>query len=137
MENTTFENHTFSIKKSISFGWMRTKQFWKMMLLIIITVIAITVPSNISSQYSYYLESSHLQPTPSFVAINILLQIITQIISIWLGYNIVKMGLKMTSGHTAKYKEMFHYDKDTIKNIWKYFLGSLLLGLLVILGLIL
>lgn len=135
-------NNTFSIKTALKFGLVRTKEFWATMLGIgFITIIISAIPQLLAfllgaktNQYGQ-LDLTSLSGVASLTYWSIYFIIL--FISIVLGYNSVKMMLKMTDGHKVEMTELFAFDSATLKNAWKYFLATLAYGLIVLIGLIL
>lgn len=120
MENTN-SKHNFSIKKAFSFGWMRTKQHWKIMLVMgAITLLLAILPDLLAKLMGGYIdENTKSYIFDSLVSRNIywVVYYVSIAISVWIGYNTTKMMFKITDGHKVKYEEMF---AKATKNFWKY-----------------
>ena len=135
-------NKQFSISDAFSYGVEKTKKHWAIMLLIGIVTFLINLIYNLIP-YLYaiprdadeMLDMSSLSAltTGMFLATNI----IVYIIIFWIAYNTAKLLLKINRTSKGDIKELFHYDEHTPKMMLKYFLVSLLYGLIVLVGMIL
>lgn len=135
--------HTFTIENAFRFGWMRTKQYWATFLLIGLATMAITL---IFSLMSGLISTSlgvnmgntgdvNLSASDGLgIGVYFALQIVSMFISIWLGYNTIKVMIKMIDGVKPKVSELFKFDSAAIA---KYFLAIIAYVLVTIAGFIL
>ncbi len=114
---------SFSIKLALSQGWATYKANFGFLF---VTFILYMLISGILSGIQSYLQE---QESP-MVIIPI---VISMVIGSLIGIGWVRIGLKLLRGETAEYEDLLR----GTDRLLSYFLGSLLVGLIVIAGLIL
>jgi hypothetical protein len=119
---------SFSKGEAIRYGWEVMKQKFWFFLVIAIIVFAINIP--------FALISHQLQNNHSVIALvcDILVNIASVIISLWLSLGVVRICLNLYETKAATYADLFSCGGSLI---WKYFLSSLLVSLMVLAGFIL
>lgn len=117
----------FSVKEAIKFGWNITCQKWAFFAgIILISGILSAISSGISSAIDE-------EKDPNRMVIWWVLYIIFAIIGMVVTLGFIKIALKVHDGVQATIKDLF----SQYSLVFKYFLASLLYGLMVLGGLIL
>ncbi|MBP7770804.1 MAG: DUF975 family protein [Candidatus Pacebacteria bacterium] len=111
--------HTFSIKEAIVFGWHKVKAHSQLVFAVVLTMFALQVASS--------LVEKGLQGT----AIGAAASIVLAVLGIILGAGMTLIFLKLAKGEHTQYREII----PNLSLVWKYFLTSLLTGLITLLPL--
>jgi uncharacterized membrane protein len=132
--------HTFSIKKAIQFGWLRTKENWAIMLTIgVITTLISIFADSLTNIIGISLEGQRaginqtwVFPDYSSLSVYTIFNILMFVITMWISFNTVKMILNLTDGHKENIKNLFNIDEI----FWKYLLATIVYGLICVIGFI-
>lgn len=125
---------TFSKKEAINYGWTTVKGNLKTFILFALVLILIQgVPQGISSNLSEQMKNDPSSEATLGIFV-ILLSIAIAILNIVVSIGVIRFALKFLDGKKGEVKDLFATNK---KEMWHFFLGSLLYGLRVILGYIL
>lgn len=132
--------HTFSIKKALEFGWLRTKEYWGIMIIIGIASLFINIFTNTLNNmlsislggYRNGINDMWVFPDYGSFSIYGIFNILIFIATAWISFNTMKMILNMTDGHKEKVENLFNLDKI----FWKYLLTTFIYGLIILLGLV-
>jgi hypothetical protein len=115
--------HQFTIKEAILFGWEKFKKNWQFLIEFFVTII-------IASVIPDWL---HSWARDNFPNSSFLFSIIGWIVQMITGIGVIVISLKLVDGKKPGFKDIYK-DYNLLLN---YFLGSLLYGIVVIVGLIL
>lgn len=110
----------FSPSEAISYGW---ETFKKNVWLFVVLAILSSAISSISNIFT---------PEKSNAYLVVVSQIIAFVLSILLSVGVTKIALRIYDGEKARLGEVFHYSRYGVK----YFVVSILMALIVILGLV-
>lgn len=114
---------SFSRKEALIYSWNTFKKNWKFLLGIIVIVAAVNfVPSLFQDQIK-----------ESFPAVNLVISIVLWFIQLVFSIGLIVISLKYIDRKKPKFEDLYiHY-----RLFINYFVGSLLYGLIVLVGLIL
>lgn len=116
-------SHAFTVKESLSYGWETFKKNWKFL---VVAFIIIAVAGMIPSRLHDWASENMPNIAFLFTIIGYLVQLIT-------GIGALVIALKIVEGKKPEYTDIYnHYNL-----LLNYFLGSLLYGVVVIVGIIL
>ncbi len=135
--NKIYMKHTFTIENAYRFAWEKIKKHWTDLLVIgVLSVLVSFIFGFIIGLVQSM--SVHGGEMSAFgMGMSALLNVMSQILSLWLGYNAFKILLKIVDGKTFKISEIFHWEDKSPSKIWNYFFATLFYGLVVLVGLIL
>jgi uncharacterized membrane protein len=120
----------FSKSEAVKFGWERFKKHpW---LLIGVTLTVGVFPQLI--QYIFQLPFQDSNNSDSFNPIMLIGTILSVAVSLFLSVGLLKFYLKIVDNKAVEYKDLFRVNAE---DVIRYFIGSLIYGLIVIAGLIL
>ncbi|MCL5439210.1 MAG: DUF975 family protein [Patescibacteria group bacterium] len=121
----------FSKKEAIGYGWDKVKKNLRFFIVLIVIVFAVSfVPSFINSAMTASSrEGGQIFPTIFSLIINLAFWVLQTII----GIGLIKIYLKFIDGQKPKYSDLFSY----YRLFFKYLIGSILSGLIVLAGFIL
>jgi uncharacterized membrane protein len=115
--------HTFTVKEAILFGWATFKKNWQFLIKAFLIIVVVSM---IPSWLHDWAKNNY--PTTSF-----LFSIIGWLVQMITGIGVIVISLKFVDGKKAEFSDIYK-DYNLLLN---YFLGSLLYGIVVIVGLIL
>lgn len=115
--------HTFSKKEALLFGWQTAKSN---IVFFIVLLIIVGVLSGGSSAVS----ESFKEDSPAIVFV---INFVTTILGIILGMGVIKIALTFVDGGKGRFGDLF----SQYRLFFKYLMGSILYGLIVLAGLIL
>lgn len=125
---------TFSKKEAIEYGWKTVKKDLKVFVLAALVLILVSgVPQMISSSLSEQMKSNPSNEGVLGLFV-FLLSIGMMILNLVISIGVIRFALKFIDGKKGEIKDLFATNK---KEVWQYFIGSLLYGLRVLLGYIL
>ncbi|NMC36555.1 DUF975 family protein [Candidatus Beckwithbacteria bacterium] len=113
----------FSTSEAVSFAWQTVKQNLGFFLLLLLILFGISFMSSFVTKA--------LEDGPVFLTI--IFQLISTAISLMIGLGMMKITLAFVDGEKPEFNELF----STLPYIVKYFLASILYGLIVTVGLVL
>jgi uncharacterized membrane protein len=140
--------HTFTIENAYNFAWEKMKKYWASMLALGIITFGInmlfSIPMAIIQATMTSVSDVNLDrygyPEASMTGLGLglysVFYVASTLVSIWLGYNIYKIILKIIDNKDFKIGEIFKSDSKTLSGVGAYFLASLVYGLVVFVGLI-
>lgn len=114
----------FSIGEMIKFGWRIAKSHVLFFVGVLLTMIVIQELPQIISRVARL---------PSEGFINVLVYVISFILSLWMSLGFVNISLRFAKGEKAKFRDLF----TNGKLVWRFFLASILYTVMLLVGLIL
>lgn len=119
-------NQRFSQKEAISFGWNTTKTNLAFFIIISLTLFILQIIPAVVRQFTG-------NQNTSVVIINSAVAIIFWLINLVTSMGVIKISLKFIDNQSASYSDLF----SQFHLFFRYLLGSILYGLIVMAGLIL
>lgn len=117
--------NSFSISAAVSYGWDAAKKHWGFLIVCIIILMATSFIPNLLSS----LVAREDQPN----IVSFIIQIIGWILQMAVSLGMIGVALKLYDKKKVEYKNLFDY----FVLIIPYFLGSLIYGIIVVVGIIL
>jgi hypothetical protein len=126
-----------SAPESLSFAWAKFKENWKTLTIVSLITFAASLIFAIAQEVitSPYIDKSSvtndsLPNTPSWAFVTIaILSILNVVISLFFGYNMLKMVLKVIDNQKVVVKDLFN---SVDKTFWRWFGTTIVLGLIIL-----
>lgn len=121
--NKAYKINDFSIKAAFAWAFTSFKKDWKKFVVITVILIAIS--------FVFSAIGAGRGIRPIFSAIG-------QILTFWLGFNMIKIYLDYVFGRKTRIKDLFFFSTDSkyLKKIIKYLLVSILYIVIIFIGLV-
>ena len=113
--------HHFSIEESLRFGWAKTKAHSALLFQVMLTLFAVQIASSIVSRVLAH------------TLMGFFATVVLVVVDVFVGVGFMIIVLKLARGEHATYNDIW----PSVELTWRYFVASLLSGLLIIIGLIL